>query len=438
MKGRTFASRLLCGVLLLGSVSTFGEETGVSAEETVEGLKAEESKSSDDSSLPESEARGSQEEDILLDKLDDRKALAEERPPPFIFAPEARKILGIVQKIKSMLLLYASIRLNVTHESGRTQINDGASRVGFIAKKSLSNDNEIFARAEGGINIVDQIEAFSSGDANTSERDANSTITPRIYYAGYRRNQFRALAGKNWSAYYDVAGLTDRFAVYGGTSMGVYNANTDGGGSGTGRADHVLQIRYRGEMWQLSMQGQTDTEIPGFESKFDYDYGVGVSAMQILKIGLGYGAAYNLASPQHITPEMRERGFTGNDQSATFAVRYMRDRFLAVSTVGYFENHEVDEEGFFFDAFGWEVYSRIDPHPRLRVVAGVNYLLPDDDNYPGSLVNRQLIAGIHYTFWRNTFDDMFYVEFLSNRGVDASGGDQPSAITAGVRVKLEW
>jgi hypothetical protein len=438
MNVRTFCSRIICGFLLLGSAPTFGEEIAVPSKTSGQLASSDMSESSDEAKLPETEARGSQEEDILLDKLDDRKEAAEKRPPPFIFAPEARKVLDLVHRIKSIILLYASLRLNVTNEDGSTGLNDGASRVGFIFKKSFSNDNELFARSEGGINIVDQFENFTNKDSSAGERDAGSTLTPRLYYAGYRRNQFRALAGKNWSAYYDVAGLTDRFAVYGGTSMGVYNANTDGGASGTGRADHVAQIRYRGEMWHLALQGQTDTEIPGFESKFDYDYGVGLSAMQILKIGLGYGAAFNLAAPQRITPEMKNSGFTGDDRSATVALRYMRDRFLAVSTVGYFENHEADEEGVYFDAFGWEVYSRIDPLPRLRIVAGVNYLWPDDDDYLGSLVKRQLIAGFHYTFWRNTFDDMLYLEILSDRGVNATGEDQRSSVTAGVRVKLEW
>ena len=49
--------------------------------------------------------------------------------------------------------------------------------------------------------------------------------------------------GKNWSAYYQVGGWTDRMQGAGGAALGVYNAQTDGGPTGTGRADTTLQTR---------------------------------------------------------------------------------------------------------------------------------------------------------------------------------------------------
>ena len=50
-------------------------------------------------------------------------------------------------------------------------------------------------------------------------------------------------AGKNWSTYYRVASFTDRFQGTGASASGAFNAGTDDGYTGTGRADGFIQTR---------------------------------------------------------------------------------------------------------------------------------------------------------------------------------------------------
>ena len=65
----------------------------------------------------------------------------------------------------------------------------------------------------------------------------------RLGYVGLEIPDLIAAFGKNWSTYYQIAGFTDRFESTGGSASGAFNAQTDGGNTGTGHADRTLQAR---------------------------------------------------------------------------------------------------------------------------------------------------------------------------------------------------
>lgn len=65
--------------------------------------------------------------------------------------------------------------------------------------------------------------------------------------------------GKQWAPYADVARFTDELNVWGGEWSGIFAGRTDGGVSGTGRADDALQHRLAADPVRLAAQAQLRT-----------------------------------------------------------------------------------------------------------------------------------------------------------------------------------
>lgn len=389
------------------------------------------------SPAPVPEARGSEEEEVLKSVIIKKTAEAEgpvegplhpALPPP----PEPPPPLS------RSLLLYVSLRLNLSYYGkGSWEATDGASRVGAIWLYQVSQDAALLGRVELGVNAVDQFSALVTPDASSAEGRDYTVFNPRLYYGGFEFQGIKLLAGKNWSAYYDVAGLTDSFIVGGGKAVGVYNAGTDGGGSGTGRADQVLQLRGRHLRWTYGLQAQYRTSMPVFTDE-RFDYGLGIGLLHKTTEGLSFGAAYNLAVPAEITDAMQAQGLGGDDTSLAFGMQFRREKLTLATTFAVSRNHETDDQDTFLKARGWEVYTRYDLTERLRSMAGVNRLEPDDADYAGAFKIEQYIFGIQYAFGDPTFDRMLYVGYTFDEGRLADGTTVADLATVGARWGWSW
>jgi len=165
-----------------------------------------------------------------------------------IRSPFARQGEARLPADESPLKLYGSLRIQaiqigteVSNDNQRSgfAIGDSGSRIGARLQHTFGQATAVFGRLEAGFNILD---VFST-NASSGDGDEGRTLNPRLYYVAFDSPYVYASYGKSWSTYYQVAGTTDRFAVFGGDPSGVFNAGTDGGASGTGRADEVLQTR---------------------------------------------------------------------------------------------------------------------------------------------------------------------------------------------------
>jgi hypothetical protein len=381
---------------------------------------------------PDLEARGGEEEEVLKAVILEKTA-KEEQPVAGPLHPALPPPEQPPPPLSRTLLLYASLRLNLNYGGdGDWDATDGASRVGSIGLYQLSQEASLLGRVELGFNLVDQFSALVTPDASAADGRNNTVFNPRLYYAGYEHAGTQLLAGKNWSAYYEVAGLTDRFAVGGGRAAGVYNAGTDGGGSGTGRADQVLQLRGRHLRWTYGLQAQYRTTIPVFDGE-RFDYGLGISLLHKTTEGLTLGVAGNYARPASITGAMRDQGFDGDDTSLALGLQFGRDNLTLATTYAASRNHETDDEDVFFDARGWEVYTRYNFAKRFRVTAGLNLLEPDKAVYEGAYQVEDYLVGTQYALGEPTFDRMIYVHVLFSRGRLADGTDPGNRLTFGVR-----
>ncbi len=182
--------------------------------------------------------------------------------------------------------LYGSVRVRYRIQDDESFWGDGGSRIGVEGQWQVRRRTWLFARAEAGFKILDELDRILDPGGSS---DAESSLFKRLLYVGMETPDAIFAFGKNWSPYYRIASFTDRFEGTGGTASGTYNAGTDGGSTGTGRADRALQTRLlEGESLQrwgikpfnLGIQLQHDEPIPHVT---DANYGIAVSLSGVLE-----------------------------------------------------------------------------------------------------------------------------------------------------------
>jgi predicted porin len=343
------------------------------------------------------------------------------------------------------LRLYGSVRVhaikNGTEVSNDDQgsgfsLGDGGSRVGARIQQALGKGTSLFGRVEGGFNVLD---VFSS-NAGSREEDQGHALNPRLYYIGIDSPYVFASFGKNWSTYYKIAGMTDRFAVFGGNTSGVFNAGTDGGASGTGRADEVLQTRlyldiFKGlriKPFNLNVQYQRNQPIARVD---DANFGdqFGASAWFDTEAGWGFGVAYNLSRIEdRSAPAIVAAGIDGNDQALAVSTRWSGDHWYASLVWSRQDNHAINDQDLYVDGNGAEIYAQWEFRDRWWLVAGGNWFKADDrDSQAGLYEVDKKIIGLRRTI--DSFNRMFYLEYQLNDGSSFAGETSENESTVGVR-----
>lgn len=154
----------------------------------------------------------------------------------------------------------------------------------------------MFGTAEWGVNLVESETTFNAG-ATTSQgfgvitQATQPVFGARLGFLGVDFGSFGRLSfGKQNSTHYDVTDYTtDRFNVFGGQSTATYVAGTDGGQSGTGRADQTILFHLKfAKIFDFGAQGQLRTAATS--QAFN---GFGFSLQATVLPGLEIGGAYN-------------------------------------------------------------------------------------------------------------------------------------------------
>lgn len=343
------------------------------------------------------------------------------------------------------LRFYGSVRIhairNGTEASNGDQragfsLGDGGSRIGARAQWTFGESTQLFGRVEAGFNIFD---VFSSNASSGDGKDGQ-TLNPRLYYLGIDSPYIFLTFGKNWSTYYKIAGMTDRFAVFGGSTAGVYNAGTDGGASGTGRANEVVQTRLYLDLFKslnikpfnLNLQYQRDQPIPLVDNQHFGDQ-YGASAWFDTTAGWGFGVAYNLSVIDDLkAPAIVAAGIDGDDTALAVSTRWSGQHWYASAVWTRQNNHETNDEGLYVDGNGVELYAQWEFIPRWWLVGGGNWFSADDrDPQAGLYKVDEKIVGLRRTI--DSFNRMFYMEYQFNDSSGFSGDPSDDAFTIGFR-----
>ena len=289
---------------------------------------------------------------------------------------------------------YGSLRVAAAIDSdGNREIRNNSSRLGLRGTKRLTDGIQAFGRVEVGVNLVatDRV-ILSGGDPGVPIGQGSQAVFSRLGYVGLDTGIGSFAWGKQWSAYYDVAVFTDQFPLWSGAATGAFGAGTDGGISGTGRAEQALQYREARGPVSVALQMQSRNSSPNNQAWVD---AWGASAVVGKALGISLAAAYNevrdgVSNPNPNQPQL-------GDKAAIFGLRYRADRFYAATTLSMSEQHEVDDLGRRFDGTGFELALRYHATDALWLEAGYNDLWPGSD-HPGDFRTRFGLGYVVYNF----------------------------------------
>ena len=333
---------------------------------------------------------------------------------------------------------YASLRLRYRSRDSEADLEDGSSRLGLSGDWHNSEGIYVLGRYETGFNLLDGLEGLA--DAGETAEEFKDSFFTRLAYLGVDAPGYQVIAGKNWSPYYAVAGLTDRFMGTGGTASGTFNAQTDGGPTGTGRAENVLQGKFNVDFlpnrlfkpFELDIQLQGGNRIP-FADGPSYEYAAGFSAMLATQNDFNIGIAYNHASIDLAAdPQLRQIGIDGDAQAFIIGTRAFGDRWYAGLTYSILKDHETTNDGIYFDGYGSEFYGQVQLSDRFWLVGGYNYLTPfSDEDQAGKYRVKFGVLGFRYTF--DKFRRMFYGNMEINDSTNRDGTRVSNVYTVGIR-----
>ena len=337
--------------------------------------------------------------------------------------------------------VYGSVRLRYRSTDAGGIFGDAGSRLGLEGEYRIAQDSWVYARVEAGFNLLDELDTLLSPGGSGGESEQGDSLFPRLYTVGIDTPVVVASFGKSWSTYYKIANFTDRFDSAGSSAVGTFNANTDGGATGTGRADSVLQtlafIDFMPERWQvnpfnLNIQVQSGQPIPGVEG-VDYQYAFGLSAVLDSRDDYTFGVAYNRARIDELdNPAVQAAGITGDAEALLIGARWFDEQRYIALTVARLLNHETTDQGTYFDGWGSELYARFRLIKGYWLVAGYNGLTPDgDQDQAGEYELLYGIVGLRYSI--DDFNRLAYAEWRLDSTISEAGEELGNIFTIGVR-----
>ncbi len=343
---------------------------------------------------------------------------------------------------------YTSLRFRYRQTTHETIFADGGTRAGINGEYQIFPNYWVLGRGEMGFKLFDNIDQIFDPGGQGNERNGEDVFL-RLGYVGLETPSTFLTFGKNWSTYYQVASFTDRFQGTGAGASGTFNAGTDGGASGTGRADNVFQTRLhiknpKGLLsfykpFNLNLQFQPGEKIPNARAA-RYQYSAGLSAILERWDNLKGGIAVNYA-PIHSedTEYLKTIGLQGNDICVLLGAQWFGKKWYAATTFSWLDNHMATQDGIYFRAWGSEGYGHYHILDKVWLVGGWNYLEPQrGEDQVGSYVLRYVVLGLRYTF--KDFQRMIYanIRFDSSRLSSKSDEELSNVYTIGVRWDFDW
>ena len=340
-----------------------------------------------------------------------------------------------IDKFLEGFRLYGSLRAQGVTYEGATEIQGNASRVGFrLTRDFLDSGIQVFGQVEFGIRLMQNFTNFNvsesqSGFGRLEPGSKEDAIFTRLGFVGFDFGDYGILqAGKQWSTYYDVAGYTDNFFVFGGLASGTYSLQSDGGGSGTGRADKTLSYRNRFGGFVLGAQAQLEA------NKFTGLGSVGGSAQYRFPVGLSLGVAGNYSDiPEVISESIL--GAEDHGSAIVFGAKLARPRFFLAANYSIQESHDartVDSVTVAYGGRGVEAFGYYEISRRFRVSGGFNYFDPDalEPIDPDFRTRFGVLGGAYYL----NSQTLVYAEWKIEDSVGPRGQRLPNVFALGLRL----
>ncbi|WP_422695047.1 porin [Chryseobacterium sp. Mn2064] len=350
---------------------------------------------------------------------------------------------------------YASLRGHMAVYDNKMQLQENASRIGLelLVKKGgigfIAGGEIQLNMFKGGTSFnVDG--SLSGGFVTVEAAQTQQVFGNRLGYLGIDLEKFGTITiGKQWSVYRDVTSYTDRFNVFGARASATFIGGTDGGETGTGRADQ--SVIYRNRLGRFYLGGQLQARGGNNDKFID---GFGFSLQYRIQDGFFAGAAFNRALlSDNLIHKGNTIGIAGQPTYYSLGGKYIGKTF-DISVLGVLQKNGDFSPSFYMDpvlglqnstmvfsAKGVEVFAKYKLE-KFSILGGYNLYVPDIKSAesvsgpyhlePGFKKN-DVIIGLSY----HPFDFVqLYSEQRFSMGKTSLGEREKSVFTLGLRIDL--
>lgn len=316
---------------------------------------------------------------------------------PALLATGATQAVELYNDGSAKVSVGGRLNLAVQNKDSSTEMLNNSSRINFNFSKTITDTVSARSTLEYGL--------------DDPQSNSGSSFFNRLAFIAFDHDSAGSISfGKQWSTYYEVAGVTDVFWVYGGNAMGIYDQSGDG--RGTARANESIKYDLSTGGFNLSAQYQFEGD---YSYKNDLDVTVDVARDNSYAIAASYDFDFglNVGTAYHVT---------SYDSSAkdtklwALAATYATDSIYA--SLAYSDIKELFDD----KTSGFEGVLAYTFPNAVQLYAGFNYLDYDDSD-----TDEQYILGAAYYI----SGVRFYAEYAINDF--ESNGDDEDAFAVGVR-----
>ena len=236
-----------------------------------------------------------------------------------------------------------------------------------------SDNYYLYTKAVVGLHLVDRNDYVSiSADPGEQYGKVDQTFYARQGFIGIGTPYGNITMGKRWGVHYTLAGNVDNMYMFGGDAIGVYNAGTDGGPSGTGRADQAVAYELDKGPIYIGVQGQFRTRsaqnkklVDAMSAAMSYDF-------SDFTIGFSYAKVFDgVDSITHGEAKVNDEMFSGY-----FGFDKKNVHFAIIGLL--FNNHEYTDLHKFYKGYAIEYNLKINfgKDKRWSFVNNVSFMAP--------------------------------------------------------------
>ncbi len=340
------------------------------------------------------------------------------------------------------------VALVYVNSDEKDEINEAASRWGFDINRKVRYGWNAGLTLEWGLNFDNNANLSIGGNGQAAQGSADDALFSRLGYVRFEHDKWGNIGiGKQWAVFYDVVGGTDILNYWGGSASGAYNLGSDGGISGVGRAEQAITWRKTYSNFAIGLQVQSQDESVEIDVTEDNPLFDQLDGTDIATMGNGYGASvsynihdFSLAVGHNVAEiDINENLAKSTDDIITSgSITYGRANQPGLyfsANYGQSENHEIDDEGHYFDAEHLEVLAGYTIDNGIFIFGGLNNLQPDDSDYLDEYELKYSFIGVEYPL----FDAVGKI-FLETRFEDSTSAagknNSDTQYAVGVRVYL--
>lgn len=341
---------------------------------------------------------------------------------------------------KPVIEPWGRIKYMIIGSNNTIGVTDPGSRLGLKVTQEINKGIKIYGGIELSVSLSSN-EKFrlspdnsgSSGFLNVESIMNSSVFGLRKGYIGADFNEYGTVSlGKQYGAYYQVAGITDISENNSGYASFVYSPDgSDGGASGTGRASNSVLYKNTLGNLDIAISGQFKLSEKKFSRVVNSISG---SLIYSLPLNINAGIAYNGI---FLDPDIggKVRGLNSNPLYSAFGINYSTEKFFLGLTYAYEESGDIAKVGdstIVYSGYGIEISAMWKPFKKWSTLCGVNYKQPKNVD---ELVNKSFntlvfFYGLQYQALTNL---LLFIEGAYDRSVTPVGESLPSNISTGIK-----